>query len=291
MGTSKETDPGPDRRDVADLESIQRAYETRLRRLVDELTVEYKADDEQRRHLLMLSSLATAVVRAYGAQWAVLGGDRLDPNISIMYASQASAGATLNVPLRSLVDDNCLSSWQARFLNSSVGVKRTILFSGLKDSGRSTLLNSLIQLISVDQRVVAVEGEDTLPVLRERAFTVRIPARPGTPSFVSALEKAAGMRPTWIVAQHLGGGDGPAFLRTLSAGFSGLATIDTPDPEVALSEWIAHNTQAALHLNKLAPLVVHMGHDKGGRPRLLRILEAGLREDGNALKLVERRPD
>ena len=176
-----------------------------------------------------------------------------------------------------------MSSWQARFLNSSLTTKRTILITGPADSGRSTLLNSLVQLITVDQRIVAIEGGATLPALRERSFTVRITAQPGTPSFADALEKGAAMRPTWILAEHAGRSDGPAFLKTLAAGFSGLATIDSPDPELVLSDWIMNNAEAASFLSKIVPIIVHMDRDPGGRPRALKIFEAGVdRADGQA---------
>lgn len=276
---------------MADPNSIQKAYELRLRRLWDELTTELEPDEEQQRQLAMLHGLATAVVQAYGAH-QVLAGEHLESSTSVMYAAEtakAAGGGVLNVPLRSLVENNSLSSWQARFLNGSLGQKRTILITGPAASGRSTLLNALVQLITVDQRIVAIEDDEPLPALRERSFTVRIPARPGTASFADALEKGAAMRPTWILVEHAGSSDGPAFLRTLSAGFSGLATIDSPDPELALSDWITNNAEAALHLREIVPLVVHMDRDPAGRPRALKIFDAGVDEKTGRLVLTEKR--
>jgi len=168
-------------------------------------------------------------------------------------------------------------------------MKRTILIAGPPASGRSTLLNSLVQLITVDQRIVSIEGDQALPALRERSFTVHIPARLGTSSFVSALEKGAAMHPTWVLVEHVGTSDGPAFLRTLSAGFSGLATIDSPDPELALSDWVANNVEAALHITRIVPLIVHMDRDPGGRPRALKIFETGIDERTGSPVLTEKR--
>jgi Flp pilus assembly CpaF family ATPase len=273
---------------VSDLENIQKAYEARLRRLVDEVTTEFEADEEQRRHLMMLNGLASAVVRAYGTH-QYLVQEQLDSSTSVMYAAEAAGGGVLNVPLRSLVENNSLSTWQARYLSSSLGVKRTVLITGAAGTGRSTLLNSLVQLATVDHRIVAIEGEDTLPALRDRSFTVRIPARPGTSSFVSALEKGAAMKPDWILCEHLGSGDGPPFLRVLSNGFSGLATIDSPDPELALSDWVTNNAETALHVRQIIPLIVHMERDSGGRPRVARISEASVNDKTGRLTLAERR--
>ncbi|HZK49714.1 MAG TPA: ATPase, T2SS/T4P/T4SS family [Thermoleophilia bacterium] len=275
---------------MADVSGIQRAYELRLRRLLDELTAEVGADEEQQRQLVMLHGLATAVVQAYGAH-QTLRAERLDSSTSVMYAADAGGGGALNVPLGSLVENGSLSSWQARFLTASLGLKRTILITGPTGSGRSTLLNSLVQLITVDQRIVAIEGDEALPALRDRSFTVHIPAQTGTPSLADALEKGAAMQPTWVLVECLGGTDGPSFLRTLYAGFSGLATVDSPDPELVLSEWTTHNAQAALHLRKIVPLVVHMDRDPGGRPRALKVWEAGVNEKTGRLVLNEKRPD
>lgn len=278
---------------MTDVNSIQKAYELRLRRLFDELSTELEPDEEQRRQLAMLHGLATAVVQAYGAHQR-LSGEYLEPSTSVMYAAdaaKATGGGVLNVPLRSLVENNSVSSWQARFLNSSLATKRTILITGPPASGRSTLLNSLVQLITVDQRILAIEGGATLPALRERSFTVRIPAQPGTPSFSDALQKGAAMHPTWIIAEHAGRGDGPALLKTLAAGFSGLATVDSPDPEVALSDWIINNPEAASFLGKIVPLIVHMDRDPGGRPRALKILEAGVDAQTGKIVLTERSAD
>jgi len=278
---------------MADFKSIQMAYELRLRRLFEELSAEVEPDEEKQRQLAMLHGLAAAVVQAYGAHQR-LSGEHLESSTSVMYAADAAkagGGGVLNVPLRSLVENNTVRSWQARFLNSSLTTKRTILITGPPDSGRSTLLNSLVQLITVDQRIVAIEGGATLPALRERSFTVRISAQPGTPSFAEALEKGAAMRPTWILAEHAGRSDGPAFLKTLAAGFSGLATIDSPDPELALSDWIINNAEAASFLQKIVPLIVHMDRDPGGRPRALKIFEAGVDEQTGKLVLTERRAD
>lgn len=275
---------------MADFDIIQRAYERGLRQLADDLIAEFNPTEDQQRQIALVNGILSAVVRAYGAHESLLV-EPLDVQTSVMYAAEAAGTDTgvLNVPIRSLVEYNSLTSWQARFLNGSLGMKRTVLITGPPQTGRSTLLNSLVQLITVDQRIVAVEGDETLPALRDRSFTVRVPARTGTPSLVKALEKGVGMQPTWILVEHLGASDGPPFLRTLAQGFSGLATLDSPDPELALTDWIATNAEAALHLTKISPLVVHMDRDSGGRPRVTKLYEATVDESSMRLVLTEKR--
>lgn len=276
---------------MADFDHIQRAYERGLRQLADDLIAEHQPTEDHRRHIALINSLLGAVVRAYGTHQS-LTAEPLDVQTSVMYAAERASdegAGVLNVPLRSLVEHNSLTSWQARFLNGSLGMKRTILITGPAQTGRSTLLNSLVQLITVDQRIVVVEGEESLPALRDRSFTVRIPARTGTPSLVKALEKSVGMQPTWVLVEHLVASDGPPYLRTLAQGFSGLATLDSPDPELALTDWIATNAEAALHLRKISPLVAHMDRDSGGRPRLMKLYEATVDESNLRLVLTEKR--
>ncbi|MHB0981571.1 MAG: P-loop NTPase family protein [Thermoleophilia bacterium] len=276
---------------MADFDQIQRAYERGLRQLADDLIAEFGPADGRQQQITLIDGLLCAVVRAYGAHQSITA-EPLDVQTSVMYAAEeagAGGGGVLNVPLRSLVEYNSLTSWQARFLNGSLGMKRTIFITGPPQTGRSTLLNSLVQLITVDQRIVVVEGDESLPALRDRSFTVRIPARTGTPSLVNALEKGAGMRPTWMLVEHLGTSDGPPYLRTLAQGFSGIATIDSPDPELALTDWIANNAEAALHLSKISPLVAHMDRDSGGRPRVAKLYEATVDETTMRLILTEKR--
>ncbi|MHB8870747.1 MAG: hypothetical protein ACYC6T_02735 [Thermoleophilia bacterium] len=277
---------------LADFDHIQRAYERGLRQLADDLIAEFDPTDDQKRQIVLINGILSSVVRAYGAHQSLIS-EPLDVQTSVMYAAEGSggeAGGVLSVPLASLVEYNSLTSWQARFLNGSLGMKRTILITGPPQTGRSTLLNSLVQLITVDQRIVVIEGEGSLPALRNRSFTVRIPARTGTPSLVKALEKGANMQPTWVLVEHLGASDGPPYLRTLTQGFSGLATIDSPDPELILTDWISTNAEAALHLRKIAPLVVHMDRDAGGRPRVTKLYEATVDETSMRLVLTEKRP-
>ena len=116
----------------------------------------------------------------------------------------------LNVSLRRLVDDNLMTPWYARFLNSSLQTQAHHHHQRRPDVGKSTLLNALIDLLPRDHRIVAIdEADEGLPVLRDRSFTVQLKAKRGTPARAAVFRKAADMKPTWVVVGEAGA-DGTA---------------------------------------------------------------------------------
>lgn len=268
---------------------ILAAYEHGLKKLADELVAEIDPPEEERAHLMLVAQILQAVVHSYDS-YQLNRATSLEASTSVMYAAAAQQERrVLNVPLRTLVDNNTVTPWQARFLNGNLGLKRSMIVSGGPNVGKSTLLNALIDLLPRDQRIVVVDdAEEELPALRGRSFTVQIKAKRGTPARAAVFRKAADMKPNWVVTGELVRRDGPGFLEALAEGSSGLATVQTPDPEVTLSDWLAMSKTAAGHIEKINPLVIHMDRDQGGRPRVDRIIEVTM--DKDTLVLTPRRP-
>ncbi len=182
------------------IDRILAAYEQGLTRLADDLIAQNNPPEEDRAHLMLLSRLLQAVVGTYKSH-------QLDQAATLQVAGSvlAAAGAqerrVLNVSLRRLVDDNLMTPWYARFLNSSLQLKRTILITGGTGVGKSTLLNALIDLLPRDHRIVAIDE-----VGRGSAGAAR-------PLFHGAAQsQARHARPSGSVPQggrhetHLGGG-------------------------------------------------------------------------------------
>jgi type IV secretory pathway ATPase VirB11/archaellum biosynthesis ATPase len=274
---------------VPEFDRILSAYEHGLKKLADELIAELDPPEDERVHLLLVSQLIQSLVHTYDS-FQLNRSPALEASKSVMYAAaDQQKRRVLNVPLRSIVESNTMTPWHARFLNASLGMKRSVIVTGESNVGKSTVMNALIDLLPRDQRIVAIdETDEGLPALRGRAFTVQLKAKTGTPSRATAFHKATDMKPNWLVVGELVRRDGPNFFEGLAAGSSGLATFQTPDPEAAMVDWLAMSKNTVEHVAKVDLLLIHMGRDQGGRPRVEKVFEVSV-EDGR-LVLALRRP-
>jgi len=274
---------------VTEREHLLAAYEHGLKKLADELMAEHDPSDEEMVHLILVSQLVQNLVHTYD-EFQVSRAPGLEASMSVMYATEGhQERRVLNVPLRSLVDSSTMTPWHARYMNASMGTKRTIIVTGEENVGKSTLVNALIDLLPRDARIVFIdETEDSLPALRGRAFTVQLKAKQGTPQRASTFRKAIDMQPNWLVVGELSRRDGPSFFEALASGPSGLATVRSSDPEAVMSNWLSMSKDIATYLSKADVILVHMIRDQGGRPRLDQVLVVDV-EDGQ-VELIPQRP-
>jgi type IV secretory pathway ATPase VirB11/archaellum biosynthesis ATPase len=252
---------------------ILAAYGEGLKKLADDLVAETNPPENERAQLMLVTRILQAVVKTYEAHQ--LDQAVTQEGLRSVVPGIGSERRVLNVSLRRLVDNALMTPWYARFLNSSLQIKRTIIISGEASTGKSTLLNALIDLLPRDHRIVSIDDSDeSLPVLHDRSFTVQLKAKRGTPARASVFRRAADMKPTWVVAGELVRRDGPVFLEALTGSQSGgLTTVQTADPEATLNDWLAMNKSAAEQLRALNPLVVHLTRDPDGRPQVERVIE------------------
>ena len=165
--------------------------------------------------------------------------------------------------------------------------RRNILVSGGTSSGKTTLLNALIELLPEEERIVAIE--DTLELRIERANCLRFEAgAAGSDAPVSIrdlVRHALRHRPDHIVVGEVRGGEAADLLQALNTGHGGsLTTIHANNARSALSRLASCAMQAegALPWEVTCrgvvdgiSLVVHMTR-RGGR----RFVEEALRVKG-----------
>jgi len=118
-----------------------------------------------REHLEILRRLLKAQVSAY-LEHIVARRATLYPHTSVMYAGEVGPPGVLSTTFRGLLDGGTFSGGQGATLAQLIADRRTLVIFGAPATGKSTLLNSLFELVSVDDRFVAIERRPYLPALK-----------------------------------------------------------------------------------------------------------------------------
>ena len=136
-----------------------------------------------------------------------------------------------------LVEQKALPENVLKAAEQVLMTRRNILVSGGTGSGKITLLNALIELLPVDERIVAIE--DTLELRIERSNCVRFEARglqEGAVTIRDLVRHALRHRPDHIVVGEVRGGEAADLLQALNTGHGGsLTTVHANNAESALS--------------------------------------------------------
>lgn len=258
---------------MAQSDRIRAFYSRYLQEGLAKATTELSLSPVEQDKIVLLNRLCLAIVDAFLANEADQG-PALDTTTSVMYAAaQPSSSRVLDVSLRSLVESNTLTAKEARLLATVLATRRTVLISGPRDSGRSTLLNALVYLLPSDLRVVAIQEEPGLPALRRRPNTTQICSPAGVRGMNTALEQITGAEADCLLVERLAWAEMLGFLLAIPASGFGLATVDSPDPEVSLADWLDTNRNAVQALREQKPIFVHVERDRAGRPRVAKLLE------------------
>jgi len=288
--------------DAASLEDAQRGVaaagrDAALRAVQVALTREIDASinklerarigESTREHLEILRSLLKAQVTAYLDHF-VARRATLFSQTSVMYAGEVGAPGVLSTTLRGLLEGGTLTGGQGAKLAQFLSDRRTLVICGDRATGKSTLLNSLFELVSVDDRFVAIERGPDLPALKERSFCVRLTVDDDT-DIPALFAKARRMEPGRLVVGEIHGEEVREFFSFLAADprVGGLATIRAETVRRAVDRIVgAFGGDRAYALGLLArvrPAFVHMHSDETGRPRLTAIWSLEGLSDGEVL--------
>lgn len=300
---------------MQDFDRILIAYGQRQTDMVDDLVAELDASPEERARLRVVAQLVQSIVHTFGtldSEWSALQSNGFverrspSPLPQVVRPEQRMArpeqSDIVHTSLRSLVDADSLTAWQARFINMNLGLKRTVFICGEPMSGRSTFLNALIGLLPVSQRLVLVADEaEGLPVVKDRPGIVQKSAV-GWTARVEALREAARTKPDWMLVEELAAEEGSDFLEALQGSCGGLASIAACEPggesaaegagvdaagpfaalEAPLNTWLATDRKAAQRLAHLRPLVLHVHRQDDDEALVVELLEANVK-DGKAV--------
>jgi hypothetical protein len=231
--------------------------------------------ESTREHLEILRSLLKAQVSAYLEHFLARRAT-LFSHTSVMYAGEVGAPGVISTTFRGLLEGGTLSGGQGAKLAQFLGDRRTLIIFGDRATGKSTLLNSLFELVSVDDRFVAIERGPDLPALKERSFCVRLGVD-GDTDIPALFAKARRMDPGRLVIGEMHAQEAREFFSFLADDprVGGLATLRAETVHRAVdSIVVAFGGDAAYARELIArvkPAFVHMHSDEKGLPRLAAI--------------------
>ena len=235
-----------------------------------------------REHLEILRSLLKAQVSAY-LEHFVTRRATLFSHTSVMYAGEVGPPGVLSTTFRGLLDEGTFTGGQGATLARFITDRRTLVIFGDRATGKSTLLNSLFELVSVDDRFVAIERGPELPALKERSFCVRLGMDANT-DVVALFAKARRMDPGRLVVGEIHRAEVREFFSLLADDprVGGLATLRAESISRAIDAVVAafggDDAFARKLIARVKPVFAHMHADEHGKPRLAAIWSVG----GNA---------
>jgi pilus assembly protein CpaF len=193
---------------------------------------------------------------------------------------------TRRYSLEDLVHLEMLDKRSAYFLNACVQGKLNILISGGTNSGKTTLLNSLTQMVPKSERIIAIE--DTPELVLNHANSVRLQTKPQSPTAAAIharelLANSLRMRPDRIIVGECRRGEAFDLLQAMNTGHGGsMATIHANSPRDALARMETLCLLAATDLpliavrkqiNSALDLIVQLKRFRSGKRRVTAVTE------------------
>lgn len=136
------------------------------------------------------------------------------------------------LPLQLLVENHVLSSEAASILNHAINDKRSIIVSGATGSGKTTLVNSLINEINPYERLITIEDTPELQLSHKNHLNLYTS---DTVDMSTLLRSALRLRPDRIIVGEVRGAEALDMIDAFSTGHrGGLATIHAGSIQQAL---------------------------------------------------------
>lgn len=180
-----------------------------------------------------------------------------------------------------MMDKRC-----AHFLHACVVGKLNVLIAGGTNSGKTTLLNSLTQLVPKGERIIAIE--DTPELVLSHANSVRLQTKPQAPTSAAIharelLANSLRMRPDRIIVGECRRGEAFDLLQAMNTGHGGsMATLHANSARDALTRMETLCLLAATDLplvairkqmNSALDLIIQVKRFRSGKRRITAITE------------------
>jgi len=123
-----------------------------------------------------------------------------------------------------LIEWGSVSPEAYQFLQRAVRARTNILMAGGTNSGKTTVLNRIAELIPAEQRLVIVENQHELQIRHPRAVYLEAAGQPGL-SMDGLIQTGTLLRPDWLVFGELKGAEALQAVQVLGSGHTGLTTI------------------------------------------------------------------
>ena len=133
-----------------------------------------------------------------------------------------------------LINWNSISREAFDFIKVALAKHLNILVAGGTNSGKTTLMNMVAELIPSDERLVIVEGIEELHIQHPRLIELSA-GHPVSVTKEDLLNTASKMRPDWIIINELQGSEVMRVLEIMSRGYSAMTTIHATSCEDALT--------------------------------------------------------
>ncbi len=188
------------------------------------------------------------------------------------------------IPLESLVEGETLTADAAEILDQAVRLRWNLFISGGTGTGKTTLLNTLIDRIPGHERLVTIEDSAELRI-RGEANHVRLEARPpntegkGEITLRQLVRMALRLRPDRIIVGEVRGGEAFDMLQAMNTGHEGAMSTghsNTSQDMLDRIETMALMANVGLpaeairrQIGSALDLIVHLARDRHGHRKVV----------------------
>ncbi len=159
---------------------------------------------------------------------------------------------------------------QVELMRRAVFERRTILIAGGTFSGKTTLLNSLLNLIPASERLLVAEDEHELIIRPGNVTRRRATAKADLRRHVI---EALRDRPDWIIVGEVRGAEARDMLEAASVGHPSMSTVHANGCDAALSRMARLAGSDPQFVNEALDLVLYLQRTPNGQRRVAEIKE------------------